>query len=87
MQDSLYDSFLRSFSLAHAVAVSDGEHTITLGMNGKRVETEAAPDDLAEEASAYLAAVNKSRSKRGGKAQEIDPSVRQALEALGYLHE
>ena len=61
---------------------------VTLGSDGKPFMADpAAPDDLTEEASAYLAVVRESRRKSGGKAAELDPAVRDALEALGYLQE
>jgi arylsulfatase A-like enzyme len=75
-------------SLTHEVAVSDGEHTVTLGSDGKVFDADpTAPDDLAEEASAYLAAVRESRQKQDDKAPKMEPAVRRALEALGYLQD
>ena len=45
-------------------------------------------DALAEEAHAYLTAVRASRQKAAANpTPEMDPSVREALEALGYLQE
>ena len=67
--------------------MSDGAHTLVLGTNGDRSESEGAPGDLAEEASEFLAAVREKRSGKAGQAPEVDPSVRKALRALGYLPE
>jgi arylsulfatase A-like enzyme len=70
------------------IAVSDGEYTVILGVNGRALNPRSkAPADLGVEARAYLAAVNQSRRETAGVAPEIDPSVRDALEALGYLQE
>ena len=76
----------------HAVAVSDGVDRATLAWNGDPAGRSASPNSLTQAARKLLGEVGRSQRVSAELLEinginGIDPSVRQSLEALGYLED